>query len=190
MAKKEVPLAGCLRLLEPGPITLITAQYRGQPNIMAVAWVTPASHQPPMITVAMSPAAYTHYLISKSQEFVVNVPGRPLADQVLICGRFSGRDVDKFARAQLTATGGRRVTVPWVDQCLAHLECGLVEAYEAGDHTLFLGEVIGAWADEEAFDEFWKLENEELTPLQHLGARHFALLKERFTVREVEESEG
>lgn len=186
MAKIEVPLEGCLRLLEPGPVTLLTSQYRGQPGVMAAAWVVPASHRPPLVVAAVSPLHNTHFLISKSQEFVVNVPGRPLADQVMICGTYSGRDADKFARTGLTAVDGRRVTVPWVDECLGHLECGLLEAHEAGDHTLFVGEVIGAWAEEEAFDEFWKLESEELSPLQHLGARHFALLSGRFTVREEE----
>lgn len=188
MAKKEVPLSGCLRLLEPGPVTLLTSQYRGQPNIMAAAWVVPASHRPPLVAAAVSPLRLTHYLISKSQEFVVNVPGRPLADQVMLCGELSGRDVDKFARCGLTAVNGRRVTVPWVDECLAHLECGLVQAHEVGDHTLFIGEVVGAWADEEAFDEFWRLSAEELCPLQHLGARHWALLSGRFTVSEKSEA--
>ena len=184
MAKREIPLTGCLRLLEQGSVVLLTAQYRGQPNVMAAAWVTPVSFRPPMVAVAISPTDHTHYLIGKSQEFVVNVPARPLADPVMICGSASGRDVDKFARAKLTAEAGRRVTVPWVSECLAHMECGLVEAYEVGDHTLFVGEVIGAWAEEDAFDEFWKLENEELSPLQHLGGRHFAILRSRFTVKE------
>ncbi len=186
MAKIEIPLEGCLRLLEPGPITLLTTQYRGQPNVMAAAWVMPASHRPPLLVAAIRPTDYTHYLISKSQEFVVNIPGRPLADQVMLCGTLSGREVDKFARAGLTAIEGRRVTVPWVGECLAHMECGLVEAPEAGDHALFIGEVVGAWAEEEAFDEFWKVEAEEMSPLQHLGARHFALLSGRFTVQQRE----
>ncbi len=186
--KKELPLLGCLRLLEPGPIVLVTAQFRGQANILTAAWVTPASHRPPLVAVAISPTTYTHYLISKSQEFVLNLPGRPLAEQVLQCGRLSGRDVDKFAKLGLTAIDGRRVTVPWVEQCLAHMECGLVQIHEAGDHSLFLGEVIGAWADEEAFNERWLLPNEELTPLQHLGGRTFALLGGQFEVKEREEA--
>ncbi len=190
VAKREIALEGCLRLLEPGPITLLTAQYRGQPGVMAAAWIVPASHRPPMLALAVSPLHNTHYLISKGQELVVNVPGRPLADQVMLCGTLSGRDVDKFARAGLTAVAGRRVTVPWVEECLAHLECGLVEAYEAGDHTLFLAEVVGAWADEDAFDGgTWTLASEELSPLQHLGGREFALLAGRFSVREPEEAE-
>mgnify|MGYP005840488079 CR=1 FL=1 len=184
MAKREVPLTGCLRLLEAGPVTLLTSQFRGQPDVMTAAWVAPVSHRPPLVAAAVSPLHHTHYLIGKSQEFVINVPARPLADRVMLCGTLSGRDVDKFARAGLTAVNGRRVTVPWVDECLAHLECGVVEAYETGDHTLFIGEVIGAWAEEEAFDEFWKLETEELSPLHHLGGRHFARLADRFAVGE------
>lgn len=189
MAKIEVALLGCLRLLEPGPVTLVTSQFRGQPDVMAAAWVMPAGYAPPMVALALSPLTNTHYLISHSQEFVLNIPGRPLADQVMICGSYSGRDVDKFTRAALTPTDGRRVTVPWIDQCLAHLECGVVDAHEAGDHTVFLGEVIGAWAEEAAFAETWLLEEEELSPLIHLGGRHFCVPGRRFTVREEEEEE-
>ncbi len=189
MAKTEIALTGCLRLLEPGPVTLVTAQYRGQPDVMAAAWVSPASYRPPMVVAAISALNNTHYLISRSQELTINIPGRPLADQVMLCGSYSGRDVDKFVRAGLTAVDGRRVTVPWVDECLAHLECGLIDAIDTGDHTLFLGEIVGAWAEEAAFDEVWKLEEEELSPLLHLGARHFCIPGKRFAVREEEEED-
>ena len=182
MAKVEVPLTGCLRLLEPGPVVLLSAQYRGHPGLMAAAWVSPVSYAPPMVAAAVNPQHNTHLLISKSQEFVVNVPGRPLAEQVLLAGRLSGREVDKFARTGLTPKDGRRVSVPWVDECLGHLECGLVDAYAVGDHTLFVGEVVGAWAEEEAFDGVWKLEAEELSPLLHLGAEHFATPGGKFAV--------
>ncbi len=190
MAKIEVPLTGCLRLLAPGPVVLLTAQYRGRPGVMPAGWLSPASYAPPRVTVAVNPQNNTHFLISKSQEFVINIPGRPLAERVAYCGRVSGRDVDKFAQAPLTAVDGRRVTAPWVEECLAHLECGVVDAMEVGDHTLFLGEVVGAWAEEEAFDTFWKLEAEELSPLVHLGAEHYALVSGRFSVEVKREGEA
>ncbi len=183
MAKVEVPLSGCLRLLEPGPVALLTAQYRGRPGLMAAAWVSPVSYAPPMVAVAVNPQHNTHLLISRSQEFVVNVPGRPLAEQVLRAGTLSGRDVDKFARTGLHALDGRRVSAPWVEECLGHLECGVIDAFKVGDHTLFVGEVIGAWVEEEAFDGYWKLEAEELSPLLHLGAGYFAIPGGRFAVQ-------
>jgi len=190
MAKIEVPLAGCLRLIEPGPVVLLTAQYHGRPGVMTAAWLSPASYAPPRLVVAVNPLSNTHFLISKSQEFIVNIPGRPLAERVAYCGSVSGRDVDKFAKAPLTPADGRRVTAPWVEECLAHLECGVVDALEVGDHTLFLGQVVGAWAEEEAFDTFWKLEAEELSPLVHLGGENYARISGRFSVRAKREAES
>jgi flavin reductase (DIM6/NTAB) family NADH-FMN oxidoreductase RutF len=182
MAKVELPLTGCLRLLAPGPVVLLSAQYRGRPGLMAAAWLAPAGYAPPLVAVAVSPLANTHYLIGKAQEFVLNIPGRPLAEQVMLAGTLSGRDVDKFARSGLTPVDGRRVTAPWVSECLAHLECGLLQAHDLPDHTLFIGEVVGAWAEEEAYDGAWTLAADELCPLLHLGAEHFAVPAGRFTL--------
>lgn len=185
MAKRELELESCLRLLAPGPVVLITAQFRGKPNAMPAAWVAPASYRPPMAVAAVYTETHTHYLISRSQEFVLNIPGRPLAEKVWACGQVSGRDVDKFAHCGLTPAEGHHVTAPWIEECLAHLECGLVEIYPAGDHALLLGEVTGAWAEEEAFAEgHWQLETEEMLPLHHLGGRRFAVLGKAFTVSE------
>ena len=182
MAKIELPQERALRLLVPGPVVLLTAQYRGQPNVMPAAWITPASYRPPMVVAAVYTETLTHYLATRSQEFIVNIPGRPLAEAVWGCGQVSGRDVDKFVRYKLTPVEGKRVTAPWVDECLAHVECGLVESFQAGDHALLLGQVIGAWVEEEAFDTSWKLEEEEMVPLHHLGGRGFALLRDSFVV--------
>ena len=54
---------------------------------------------------------------------------------------------------------------------MAHLECGVVGATEQGDHTLFLAEVLAAWADEDAFEEHWQPEHELGRLLHHLGGR-------------------
>ena len=46
MVKRELELRLAHRLLSPGPVTLLTSQYRGQPNIMAVAWAAAESRLP------------------------------------------------------------------------------------------------------------------------------------------------
>ena len=52
-----------------------------------------------------------------------------------------------------------------------------METFRPGDHTLFVAEVVGAWAEEEAFDQVWLLpaDSEELLPLCHLGGNRFCL---------------
>ena len=72
----------------------------------------------------------THDLILRGEEFVLNIPGRPLADRALRCGRLSGWDVeDKLAEAGLTANDAAYIGVPIIEECLGHIECALVEAY-------------------------------------------------------------
>jgi len=179
--KREVPVAKVHRLLAGRPTCLLTTRYKGQVNVMAIAWVYPISLEPPLIAMGIHPSSYTHDMLRRSEECVLNIPGRDLAGQVLECGTLSGGDVDKIEQTGLMLESGRRVEVPWIDRCLAHIECAVVDLLTPGDHTLFIAEVVGAWAEEEAFDEHWLVpeDNEELLPLHHLGGRYFALLGKR-----------
>lgn len=176
--KKEIPLLQAHRLLSPRPVVLLSAHYRGQDNVMAVAWVCPVSLQPPLVAVAVHPSRYSHDMIGQSEEFVLNVPGRRLMEQVWTCGTLSGGEVDKITACGLEIEAGRHVQAPWIADCLAHLECAVVTRVQPGDHTVFVAQVVGAWAEEEAFDEVWRVNGveEELLPLHHLGGTAFALM--------------
>jgi len=177
--KVEIPLSQAIRLINPGPVVLVTARYKDAVNVMAAAWTTPISHAPPLVGVSISPRRFTHELIKRSGEFVLNVPGRNLLEQVELCGSLSGRDVDKFKEARLTPVDAKEVRAPLIEECLGHLECAVVEALDLGDHTLFVGQVVAAWAEKEAFDDTWLLEDEEAKPLHHLGGAYFGVLEER-----------
>jgi flavin reductase (DIM6/NTAB) family NADH-FMN oxidoreductase RutF len=176
--KKEIPLAQAHRLFAPQPVCLLTARYKGRVNVMSVAWVCPVSMEPPLVAMAVHPSCYTHDMLKRSEEAVLNIPGRALAEQVLKCGTVSGEDVDKVKTVGLELSAGHRVGAPWVVQCLAHVECAIVDLVTPGDHTVFIAEVVGAWAEEEAFDGFWlePEDNEELHPLYHLGGRRFGII--------------
>jgi flavin reductase (DIM6/NTAB) family NADH-FMN oxidoreductase RutF len=179
--KREIPVAQAHRLLAPRVTCLLTTQYRGQVNVMTLSWVCPISLEPPLVLMAIHPSCYTHDMLKRSQECVLNIPGRPLAEQIVRCGTLSGADVDKILVTGLALQSGRRAQVPWLDACLAHLECGIVEESMPGDHGLFIGQVLGAWAEEEAFDGVWLSpeDNEELQPLLHLGGHQFGILGKR-----------
>lgn len=176
--KKEVPLDLVHRLLAPRPAVLLTTHYRDRDNVMTAAWVCPVSKRPPLIVAAVHPARYTNDLLRRSEELVLNVAGRGLIEPVVACGTFSGAEVDKFSACGLSTENGHHVAAPWISECLAHLECAIVSVLEPGDHTLFIAQVLGAWVEEDAFDEVWRVSSsdEELLPLHHLGGEHFGLL--------------
>jgi len=144
---------------------------------MTASWVCPAGLEPPMVMVAIHPACYSHDLLLRATEFVLNVPARPDLDHVMSCGLTSGDGVDKVRAFDLHLAEGQRVDAPWLFDCVAHIECAVVTTLRPGDHTLFVAEVVGAWVDEEAFGETWRLEqgDDEIRPLCHLGGGRFCL---------------
>jgi flavin reductase (DIM6/NTAB) family NADH-FMN oxidoreductase RutF len=125
-----------------------------------------------MIAIAVAPARFSHDLIADSGEFVVNIPGSGLLQAVWFCGTKSGRDCDKFAEAGLTAVPARAVGAPLVAECFGHAECKVIDAPTAGDHTVFMGEVVAVSVESNAFDGHLRLRRPYHT-LHHLGGPEF-----------------
>jgi flavin reductase (DIM6/NTAB) family NADH-FMN oxidoreductase RutF len=172
MAKRSLEISRVTGLVNHGPTVLASSRHDGKSNIITLAWTSPVSIDPRLIAIAVAPARFSHDLIEQSGEFVVNVPSSELLPAVWKCGTLSGRDLDKFAGANLTEEAAQRVRAPLVAECFAHIECRVVDAPVLGDHTLFVGEVLAASAEAEAFDDRLTL-REPYHTLHHLGGREF-----------------
>lgn len=153
MEKTKVNVSSLLLLLHPKLVALLTCvDDAGKANIITLAWAMPVSVQPPLVVVSVGPRRYSHGLIDETKEFVLNIPTMEIVKETLFCGMRSSRNTDKFKETALTASPARKVKAPIIKECVAHLECKLHKQVSAGDHTLFIGEVIAAYADEKAFD--------------------------------------
>jgi flavin reductase (DIM6/NTAB) family NADH-FMN oxidoreductase RutF len=117
-------------------------------NIIAVSFCMPVSKDPPLIACAIGEKAYSRSLIEKTGEFIVNVPSAKLKPAVYYCGFHSGLTVDKFMEAGLTPETARKVKAPVIRECLAHMECRVLNRIMTGDKILFVGEVLEAYAEE------------------------------------------
>lgn len=178
MKKIEIPLSRSNRLINYGPVVLVSTQSGGKRNILPIAWVTPISHKPPILCISVSLANYSNKLIKESKEFVVNVPGKELISKVEYCGGVSGKDTDKFKESGLTPVNSKKIKAPTVDECLAHLECKVIDIVEAGDHTIFLGEVLFPSAVSHFLDKDYLVNLKKVNTLHHLGRGEFGSLKE------------
>lgn len=127
---------------------LTCGNIKGKSNIIAVSFCFPISKEPPLIACAIGRGSYSCKLIESTKEFIVNVPSEDLKPKIYYCGFHSGYDVDKFKETGLTPQLARKVKVPIIDECAAHMECKLKQEIETGDKNLFIGEVIEAYADE------------------------------------------
>jgi flavin reductase (DIM6/NTAB) family NADH-FMN oxidoreductase RutF len=171
----SLPPARANRLINHGPAVLVTSGHEGETNIMTAAWAMPASHTPPMVAVAVGPSRHTHDLILASHEFAVNIPAAPLLEAVWCCGTSSGREKDKFELCGLTPQPAAHLAVPLIKECIGAIECRLAAHPAAGDHTIFIGEVLAVWVQPDLFEERLLVEKAGAHTLHHLGGRDFCL---------------
>ena len=124
------------RPVYPTPAALITcADEAGKPNIITLGEVFNISISRPVILgIAIRKSRYSHELISRTREYVVNMPTRAIADQVWACGRISGREVDKFQAAGLTPVPAAVARAPLIAECPINVECR-VTAIQAKNPT-------------------------------------------------------
>ncbi len=155
MNKIDVSGPRVYRLIYPHLVTLISCidPATGKPNVITISWSTPLSAVPQLVGVSISPKRHSHNLIENSKEFVVNVPTMEILEKVAGCGAVSGRAVDKFEKFGLTPRKAKTIKTPAIEECIAHLECKLVDKVKTGDHTLFVGEVLAAYVNEGIFND-------------------------------------
>jgi flavin reductase (DIM6/NTAB) family NADH-FMN oxidoreductase RutF len=127
-----------------------------------------------MVVISIAPKRCSHRLIEETGEFVLNVPTMKLAKKSLFCGRTSGNKVDKFKETKLTPIAAKKVKSPMIKECVAHLECKLVQKITTGDHTLFVGEVVAAYVNKGVFTETFNAE--KVKPLFHMGGDSFVTI--------------
>ena len=142
---EQVDVQAFWKLLRPEVVVWAVAEHAGQRSICPLGWTMRTSGTPPMMAISVAPSRYTHALIEAAGAFVLAYPGRELAQATLFCGTNSGRDTDKFTQAGVTALPAGQVQAPVIPECVANLECRLVEQFTTGDHTVFVAEVLAAW---------------------------------------------
>ncbi|KPV62054.1 MAG: Flavin reductase like domain protein [Candidatus Bathyarchaeota archaeon BA1] len=171
--KVEVDLYTAYRLLHPRHVVLVSCvDTDGKANVITLAWSMPTSHRPPLIAISVAPRRYSHQLIQETKEFVVNIPTVDIVKETLLCGRITGRRYNKFREARLTPLPAKMVEPPIIKECVAHLECKLCQQITTGDHTLFIGSVLTAYANEGFFKE-GKVDLRKVKPVYHVGEDDF-----------------
>lgn len=128
-------------LLSPMRVVLVSASSGGRDNFMPASWCFPLSFEPQLFGVSISPKRFTYGMIKESREYVINLPGADLKETIEKFGRISGRDFDKFGKAGLTPEKSEKVNAVSIKECLASIECKVVDELEAGDHVIFVGKV-------------------------------------------------
>lgn len=141
MEKIEIPN----NFFIPMPVVLVGTQVNGRANFMAVGWCARVNGNPPMIACGIANQHFTTRGIGESKTFSVNIPNESLLEKTDYCGIVSGKTADKSGVFDVFY--GSLQTAPMIRECPITLECRLVQAVALPTHTLFIGEIAGAYAD-------------------------------------------
>jgi flavin reductase (DIM6/NTAB) family NADH-FMN oxidoreductase RutF len=107
-------------------------------NGMSAAWVSRSSEQPFLVMASVYKKNYSHDLIQSSRIFAVNYLQEGQQKLAIHFGKQSGREVEKFRKIPYFT---ERTGAPILKDCLAYLDCRVIDQMDSGDHTIFLGEV-------------------------------------------------
>ena len=113
----------------------------GEANGFTTCWVSQVSFDPQQVVVAVGKDQHTHDLMEQGGVFSLNFLD---TEQEEVARRFT-----EPLEPENGTVGGYAYTkgetgAPLFEDAFAHLECRVVNSMEAGDHTVYLGEVVSA----------------------------------------------
>ena len=144
---RNYPVKKVHKLIEPGPVVFVTTAYRGKSNIMTMGFHMMIQHEPPLIGAVIGPWDYSFKAIKASRECVIAIPGADLADKVVDIGNCSGEDIDKFKKFKLTMRSAQQVQAPLIEECIANIECKVVDTRMVNRYNLFIFQAVKSWSN-------------------------------------------
>lgn len=164
-------------MLAPVPPALLSCGSVDEANVCTVAWCGILNSIPPVTYVSLRKERYSHEIISKTGEFVINLPTQHLVRTIDYCGVKSGRDTDKFEKCRITPLPAFEISAPAVEECPLHLECRVRQVIELGSHDMFMADIVAVGVNEELINEKGKLHLAKAGLLAYAHGEYFALGK-------------
>jgi flavin reductase (DIM6/NTAB) family NADH-FMN oxidoreductase RutF len=113
-------------------------------NIMTISW-TMVMDFTPVFAITTGAWNFSYAALRKNKECVIAIPTVDMLDTVVGIGTCSGTDTDKFAKFKLTPMPGKVVRSPLIKECLANIECKVVDIVKK--HNIVVLEAVTACID-------------------------------------------
>jgi flavin reductase (DIM6/NTAB) family NADH-FMN oxidoreductase RutF len=141
---RQLKLSKAFTLMESGPVVLVTTHDGKKNNIMAISW-TMVLDFTPAFAITTGEWNYSFAALRKNRECVIAIPTVDMLDKVVGIGTCSGADTDKFAEFGLTPVQGKVVKAPLIKECLANIECKVIDIVRK--HNIVVLEGVAAYVD-------------------------------------------
>jgi flavin reductase len=116
-------------------VTIVSTRRDDLVHGMTANGFMSVSLDPALVVVSIASASRMHDILTGTRRYGVSVLAR---DQEPVSRHFAGRPGHGREEVSLTEVDG----TPLVDGALTHVVADVIDAHAAGDHTLFIGEVV------------------------------------------------
>jgi flavin reductase (DIM6/NTAB) family NADH-FMN oxidoreductase RutF len=133
-----------LRKFAAGVTVVTTEGADHEPHGLTATAFCAVSLEPPLVLVCIDKKAISYPHFEPAGIFAVNFLG---ADQEHLSQHFATHGGEKFKDLEWKRGD---IGAPLLAGTIGHVECRIVGAYDAGDHTIYLGQVESATAGDGA----------------------------------------
>ncbi|MDP3768695.1 MAG: flavin reductase family protein [Dehalococcoidia bacterium] len=121
-----------------GVTVVTTCDGDARPTGFTASAFTSVSLDPPLVLVCVDHKSQTYPQLLERGLFAINIL---TSNQQSVSRKFASTRLDKFDGVPFRVSP---LGLPLIDGALAHIECTTIHTYQAGDHTIFVGEVVHA----------------------------------------------
>ena len=149
--QKQVEYSDAIKTKYPEQVVIAIAKDRnGKANPITLGWTMIVSGTPPMMAISVAKTHYSIEAITHSRTFTIAFPSSEMADAALFFGSKSGRDIDKFAEFDCKTEPAKVIDSLLLADAVANFECTFESQILAGDHIIFVGEVVSSHINTES----------------------------------------
>lgn len=141
---RQLKLSRAFTLIEPGPVVLVTTYDGSKNNVMTISWTMMLDFTP-VFAITTGEWNYSFAALRKTRECVIAIPTVDMLDRVVGIGTCSGADIDQFAKFNLSAVHGKAVNAPMIKECLANIECKVVDLVHK--HNIVVVKAVAVYVD-------------------------------------------
>ena len=162
-------------MLNPVPVVMVSCGEKNQYNIITIAWCGIINSEPPMTYISVRKSRFSHDILAKNKEFVINLVNEELVQATDYCGVKSGRDIDKFKQTGLTPISADLLKCPMIKESPINIECKVMDIVEYPSHDMFIAEIKKVHVDDELINNSGKILFEKAKLVCYNHGAYFAL---------------
>jgi flavin reductase (DIM6/NTAB) family NADH-FMN oxidoreductase RutF len=123
----------------PSGIFIVTVHKWGQETAMLASWLQQCSFEPPRVSLAVQPGREVVNLLTSEAMIAINILEASQTDMIAHFGKGFPLGADAFAGIEVLREDDK---APVLAEALAVLEGRLADRFPAGDHDLFVVDVL------------------------------------------------